>query len=213
MYDFATPQFDNVPTESRMLPEAGRHDVVITGATGKRAKSGNPMLILQYTIDNGEDAGQKIEDVFVFSEGTQNLVWPRLKCVCLAAGISWAEASSIEQLAAQFPIDSARLSVDVVHEYSVKGWTDTPKAWNAEKHSPSRTEDCTYENWITVTKEEADAWPTDPFVKAVVRDGFDFSVIYQGAQAPAGVKPDRVGGDGAPGQIHPDIEAKDDLPF
>lgn len=188
---FDVPQQSDVNREAGefILPDQGYHDVTITEIKPDRSSSGNPMMVLSLTIDNGEFAGHEIREYLVFFEKdcppNQHPTWAKLACIMDAAGFEWEEQSNLEAFTTQFPLNKLRLSVDVVHSYSVLAYVDDPD--NYEQKVAQKDGDHPYEEWVDVTPQEYDEWPDlekNKYKRAQVRDGFDFANIFQEAKNP-----------------------------
>lgn len=179
---FNTRKQEDIPREGPALPESGRYDFALTQVDTKVSKKGDPQMVWTYTIDRGPNAGHKVKEWHTFSDGN-DLSWQRLANICDAAGFTWAEASTLEAFASQFPTDgSFRLSIECEQRFSAPGFTDTPKAWDATERSPVRSQATPYENYINLTEEEYEAWDGEKFANLSPREGFDFHLIYQAAE-------------------------------
>lgn len=209
---FTAPKMSDVNREGFSLPAKGRKDVVVTAIEASRSSKGDPMLVFTSTIDAGPDAGHTFKEYFAFSE-SNDVAWARLACICDAAKFEWVEASSLEAFAAQFPLNQLRYSVDIEHAYSIKAFLDSNNKYKYESKSAVKDEDHPYEEWVTVPKQEYDAWEgPSKNVRAQVRDGLDFEDIYQPARTEQELAPGaEAGGDGKAGE--PAEEPDDDLPF
>jgi hypothetical protein len=128
MSDFFVPDMDAV-TDSSICSE-GSHDATITDWKAAVSKSsGKPMMVVEFTIDSGEDAGHTLVEYIVF--GSQGRFGERkLKEICTICGYKWRTKGTIDAFVAQFPPKEWRLSVDVEWDYQVKtesGWRTVDK--------------------------------------------------------------------------------------
>lgn len=232
------------PTETdregpSILPE-GRYDVTMTGFEGKRSESsGNPMLVVKYTIDSGEEAGRKLTDRFTFFESDQpaeqHPTWRRLAIMMAdCAGYDWERANSIEAFAAQFPVNKLRVNVAVMHRYTVEGYIPQKDSkYNPSSMAVDMDDKHTKQvDYLEVTEKEWENWPEDRRNKpaAQVADAFEFDPthIYREPQGEREIEFADDGstfvasGDGAatsepyatgPAKGGQTPEGEDDLPF
>jgi hypothetical protein len=210
------PKQTDVPREGPSLPPAGRYDVHLSKVEPRTSGGGQPQMVWTYAIDTGPHAGYQIKEWHTFTPGN-DLVWQRLANICDGAGFTWIEeAPSFDAFASQFPTDGTfRFSIECEQRYSVKGYTDTVKAWQATKYSPVSTRECSHANTITLSKEDWDAWDADDkdkFANLGPREGFDFHRIYGPPQSVAELakRPAAPAVAGANGEW---FESDDDLPF
>lgn len=237
---FYTPDAQSVDREGPSILPEGRYDATMTNFEGKRAESsGNPMLIVKYTIDNGPEAGRKLTDRFTFFESDQpaeqHPTWRRLAIMMTdCAGYEWESARSIEAFAAQFPINKLRVSVAVTHRYTVEGYIKPEDTkYNFSSISPKMDEEHTNQvDYLEVTPQQWEEWPENlrnrPSAQVADPFQYDATEIYQEAQGEREIEfaddgsTYRPSGDGAAkGEPQPvgaakggeDPENEDKLPF
>ena len=189
MSDFFVPDFDAVDGEGRNVCPAGRHNATATKIEAETSRNGRPMMVIEWTVDDGEGAGHTIVDYITF--GLRGLFGEaRLKRICTAAGFRWQQRADLKSFVAQFPAGRLRVSVLVEHQFSIESNT----------------------GWITVDEAAYNTFTGKKNIRAVVAD--DFHNDYQGATAPASLKVAQVH-DGPAVQAPPSAEPAlgDNLPF
>jgi len=126
MTQFYVPDMDNVRSDASVCDE-GWHDVTATLWEGRASSTGNPMIVGQFMIDSGEDAGATLVDYFVII-GDMGQGKAKLKQFCEASGYTWRKKPDLESFAASFPVNSLRAAVHVKHDYRIKsGNTGVPR--------------------------------------------------------------------------------------
>ena len=227
---FHTPQHGTVQKE-QVLPGPGHYDCTISDIRAQVASSGNPMMIFEYTIDNGEFAGFSADEVYVFFDydgpDRQHPTWQALQQISDCCGFEWDQAQSVEAFAAQWPIGQLRVRVDLVHEYSVEACWAGESKYDVDSISEEYDED--HPNgaeWVTVTPRMYDDYGGKKNKGLAVRDGFDVESIYQEVEAEREMEfseeddftQDAIPqGDGAPARTNAGgnqrQQYEDDLPF
>lgn len=125
MTNFFIPEFDAVDAEGRNLCEPGRRDCTATKIRGETSKkSGRPMMVVEWTVDNGGSAGHTITEYITF--GLSGLIGEaKLKRICSAAKRRWERRPNLSEFISQFPEGQLRASVLVEHQFSIErggGW-------------------------------------------------------------------------------------------
>ena len=184
---FRTPRQDQVKTE-QVLPDPHHYDTTITDIRAQRAGSGNPMMIVEFTIDNGEFAGFSADEVFVFFDykgpDEQHPTWQALKQIADCAGFEWEPAQSVESFAAQWPLNQLRVRCDLVHDYSVEAFWKGDNKYNVESISEELDDEHTEGiEWVNVTPRMYDDYGGKKNKSLAIRDGFDVENIYQPCEA------------------------------
>ena len=86
MFNFDFSDAEDV--KSSTLPK-GKYHVAITNAEVKDSKTGNPMLKLEFTVQDGEYDGRKLWKSFMLKHDNKKVVdiaKSQIKSMCLAAG-------------------------------------------------------------------------------------------------------------------------------
>lgn len=106
-----------------VLPQ-GLYDVTITGWKPRFVgKNLYPVLEVQGTIDNGEQAGKLLNMELWFTHQSAERSQKHLKRIFIGAGhpdYNPENVHTLEDFAAQFPVNQWRNSWPIEHEYSIK---------------------------------------------------------------------------------------------
>ena len=157
MTAFFIPDFDSDDAEGRNLCETGRQDCTATKIRGETSKkSGRPMMVVEWTVDNGQSAGHTLTEYITF--GLSGLFGEaKLKRICNAAKFRWERRGSLTEFISQFPEGRLRASVLVEHQFSIDR-----------------------NGWETVGEETFNSYQGKKNIRAVVVD--DFQHDYKAAQ-------------------------------
>ena len=85
MYDFSDAQ----DTTSNTTLPAGKYHVSVTNAEVKNSQAGNPMLKLEFTVQDGQWTKRRIWKSFMLEHDNKKVVEiarSQIKALCLAAG-------------------------------------------------------------------------------------------------------------------------------
>lgn len=106
----------------------GRHPATITNFESAQSKSsGNDMMVVEFTVDAGSEAGHKLVDYITFG-GRGRFGEIKLRKLCELNGYVWREKDTLEEFVAQFPINQWRVGIVVDWDYRQK---IGPKNWKA----------------------------------------------------------------------------------
>ena len=116
---FNIPDYDTVDPDSPNIPSEGWHDATAISFQPDESSGGDPMMVVTYRIDNGEDKGLEIRDWFVF--GLSSMIGERqLKKMCECADFAWEKKNTLPSFVAQFPEFELRVGLRVEWGYSIK---------------------------------------------------------------------------------------------
>ena len=123
---FSIPASSAIDPETGLLPSEGWHDVTLTKHEPKLSKKQSPMMVCEYTIDNGIYAGAKISDYIVFGMSTGNGEARLLKFLNADGTFGtpqerWTAFPTLEDFVNQFPVDSLRAGAQLVHVRQING--------------------------------------------------------------------------------------------
>lgn len=160
MIPFSIPDYDSVDPNSGVMPPEDWVDVCLTNREAKESKKGSPMMVCEFTIDNGGFSGIKLSEYIVF--GMQGgFGEAKLKKILEAhGGFPWKAKPTLEEFVAQFPVNHIRVGALVQYDYQVKNDDD---------------------RWESVSKAKYEASSGKKSIKAQIAD-------FRGAALPAAVK-------------------------
>lgn len=119
MKDFQAPAYEDVDPDAPNIPSEGWHDATAISFQPDESKAEDPMMVVTYRIDNGEDKGLEIRDWFVF--GRSSMIGERqLKKMCQCADFPWEQKPTLPAFVAQFPEHKLRVGLKVEWGYSIK---------------------------------------------------------------------------------------------
>lgn len=119
MKDFQAPAYDDIDPDQPNIPSEGWHDATAISFQPSESSKEDPMMEVEYRIDNGEDKGLQIRDWFVF--GRSSMIGERqLKKMCECADFRWEQKGNLPAFVAQFPEHELRVGLKVSWGYSIK---------------------------------------------------------------------------------------------
>ena len=105
----------------------GPHDFTIKKAEFKLSSSNNPMAVIEFAVDKGEDAGHVVVQRFSW-DGPSAYGIKLLKKISVLCGFKMQVKPDMHQYVGQFV--GYRIHADVVHRYTIKsggGYKDVDK--------------------------------------------------------------------------------------
>lgn len=131
MIPFSIPDYDAVDANSGIMPPEDWADMCWTSHEAKESKKGAPMMVVEFTIDNGAFSGIKLAEYIVF--GMQGgFGEAKLKKILESHGnFPWKSKPTLEEFAAQFPGGVIRVAGLIQYDYQInddKGWESVSKA-------------------------------------------------------------------------------------
>ncbi len=131
MTPFSIPTYDAVDPDNGVLPSEDWHDFTWTAHEPKLSKNTSaPMMVIEFTIDNGIFSGIKLSEYIVF--GTQSgFGEAKLKKILESDGtFQWEQKPTLEEFSAQFPAKKLRAGGLIKYDYQIKGdngWETVPQ--------------------------------------------------------------------------------------
>lgn len=142
---FGLPSFDETPEFKTGACPAGQYDFTVTTSEFTKSKnSGNPMIVMEFTVDNGPESGHKVKEYFVFANTNgRNYGAERLKSLFGGAGFAWRKTQDMseEEFAAQFV--GVRFNASVSNSYSIMDgntWKDTSSKEEFDNHEGNKND-------------------------------------------------------------------------
>lgn len=155
---FYVPDFETVDSRGRNICGTGRQDFTLTRFAADTSNSGNDMMVIKLTADNGDNAGHSIKEYIVFGLESR-MGEAKLKRILECAGSRWEQRPDLNSFVAQFPENKLRVSAFVEHAYSIKEGND----------------------WVDVPEERWEDYDGKKHKKAVIADG-ELHKVYQEPQ-------------------------------
>jgi len=144
------------------LPPEARYNVTLTNVEYKNSDKGS-RITFEETIDSGPIKGHQIEEGFWFpNSGKQDYAIATMNAIFLAAGYTPTLPDGDTEpatLAAAFPINVIRWSVECVHKYQITAWAERKDYKDPGMYDTE--EGCYIEDesgWCQADKETYEAW-------------------------------------------------------
>ena len=127
---FNIPASLAVDENTGILPSEGWHDVTLTKREAKLSKKQSPMMVCEFTIDNGIYIGTKIGEWIVFgmSTGDGEATLKKFLNSDDTYGTPeerWKALPTLEDFVNQFPVSKLRAGARIAHVKQING----PEGW------------------------------------------------------------------------------------